>query len=87
MQQVVLNVVMNAIEAMSGPDQVQRQLWITSAKDGPGGVIVAVLDSGKGLDVAALMHLFDAFYTTKPEGMGMRAWRSAERSSRRMTGS
>jgi C4-dicarboxylate-specific signal transduction histidine kinase len=71
LQQVILNLLTNAIEAMSGPDQVQRELSIISAKDGPNGVLVAVQDSGKGLDETALMRLFDAFYTTKPEGMGM----------------
>ena len=71
LQQVVLNLVVNAIEAMSGAAQMQRRLSVSSEKDGPDGVLVAVCDSGTGFDVASLDHLFDAFYTTKAHGMGM----------------
>jgi PAS domain S-box-containing protein len=71
LQQVVLNLIMNAIEAMSEIDQAQRKLSISSVKDGPDGLLVAVGDSGTGLDESSLDRLFDAFYTTKPEGMGM----------------
>ncbi len=62
---------MNAVEAMSGIGQVQRELLVASAKDGPNSVLVGVRDWGAGLDGAALDRLFDAFYTTKPDGMGM----------------
>jgi PAS domain S-box-containing protein len=71
LQQVVLNLIVNAIEAMSGAAQMQRRLSVSSEKDGPDGVLVAVSDSGTGFDVASLDHLFDAFYTTKSHGMGM----------------
>ena len=71
LQQVLLNLIMNAIEAMSGAAQMQRRLSVSSEKDGPGGVLVGVSDSGTGLDEACLDRLFDAFYTTKPNGMGM----------------
>ena len=71
LQQVVLNLVMNAIEAMSGSGEEERNLLITSVKNGPNSVIVAVLESGPGLDETALSHLFDEFHTTKPDGMGM----------------
>jgi signal transduction histidine kinase len=71
LQQVILNMIMNAVEAMSGTSQVQRELLIASVKDGSDGVLVAVRDSGTGLDGTALDRLFDAFYTTKPDGMGM----------------
>ena len=71
LQQVLLNLIMNAIEAMSGAAQMQRSLSVSSEKDGPGGVLVAVSDSGAGLDEASLDRLFDAFYTTKANGMGM----------------
>jgi len=70
-QQVVLNLVMNAIEAMSVPGDQPRELVITSAMDGSKAVQVSVRDSGVGLDPAALDRLFDAFYTTKKDGMGM----------------
>jgi PAS domain S-box-containing protein len=69
LQQVVLNLIMNGIEAMAG--SVDRQLTIRSASDGSGGVLVAVEDSGPGLDPAQTDRLFEAFFTTKPEGMGM----------------
>ena len=62
---------MNAIEAMSGSGEEERNLLITSAKNGSNSVIVAVLDLGPGLDETALAHLFDEFHTTKPDGMGM----------------
>jgi signal transduction histidine kinase len=71
LQQVIINLIMNAIEAMSKMSQARRELVIASVKDGSNGVHVAVQDSGPGLDPKALDHLFDAFYTTKPEGMGM----------------
>ena len=71
LQQVILNLVMNAIEAMSGDGQVQRYLRVTVAKDGSKDVLVGVQDLGTGLEAAALDRLFDAFYTTKPNGMGI----------------
>jgi PAS domain S-box-containing protein len=71
LQQVVLNLVMNAVEAMSGSDKAQRKLSISSVRDGPDGILVAVSDSGTGLDETSLNRLFDAFYTTKVDGMGM----------------
>jgi PAS domain S-box-containing protein len=71
LQQVILNLIINAIEAMSGQGDGPRQLRISSEKDGSGSVLVAVSDSGPGLDPASLERLFEAFYTTKPSGMGM----------------
>jgi signal transduction histidine kinase len=71
LQQVVLNLIMNGIEAMSESMQGQRQLHIRSANDESGRVGVAVEDSGPGLDPARADRLFEAFFTTKPEGMGM----------------
>jgi C4-dicarboxylate-specific signal transduction histidine kinase len=70
-QQVVLNLIMNAIEAMSTDDHGTRQLWLSTETDATGGVIVAVRDSGPGLDPRSEVRLFNAFYTTKPNGMGM----------------
>jgi PAS domain S-box-containing protein len=71
LQQVILNLIMNAIEAMRGIDQTRRKVLVVSRKDGSKGAIVEVRDSGAGLDGLALNRLFDAFYTTKPDGMGI----------------
>ena len=71
LQQVILNLIMNAIEAMSETGEHQRNLLITSAKDGAIGVIVTIRDSGVGLDQKFLDRLFEAFFTTKARGMGM----------------
>ncbi len=71
LQQVILNLIMNAIEAMSEVSDDSRELVIESNVDTPDGVIVTVRDSGPGLMPESLDHLFDPFYTTKPTGMGM----------------
>jgi len=69
--QVLLNLILNAIEAMSGISERTRELLISSKDDGADGVHVAVRDWGPGLTPESSEHLFDAFYTTKPSGMGM----------------
>ena len=100
LQQVILNLLINAIEAMSEVSEGPRELWVSSQKftkmpaRGPGArqtgeskedelvaralaeaegthVLIAVRDSGPGLDPKGLDRLFDAFYTTKPQGLGM----------------
>ena len=71
LQQVMLNLILNAVEAMSGSSETTRELLIRTEQDGPGGVLVAVQDSGPGLKPDSLDRLFDAFYTTKSSGMGM----------------
>ena len=71
LQQVILNLMMNAIEAMSGAGEGPRELLVRSGTDETQGVLVSVQDSGPGLDPKSLEHLFDAFYTTKPQGLGM----------------
>ena len=68
---MILNLIINAIEAMSGVGEGPRELLVGSGKDDSQGVLVAVRDSGPGLDPESLDHLFTAFYTTKPQGMGM----------------
>lgn len=70
LQQVLLNLVVNAIEAMSGIADRRRELTIVSLQDGA-NVVVEVRDSGTGLDVERAERLFEAFYTTKEEGMGI----------------
>jgi len=70
LQQVLLNLIMNAIEAMRGVNDRRRELTIVSARR-PDGVVVEVRDSGIGLDPQRAERVFEAFYTTKPEGLGI----------------
>jgi PAS domain S-box-containing protein len=70
LQQVILNLIMNAIDAMSS-SLWQRELVVATTKDESNGVLVTVRDSGTGLDPASLERIFEAFYTTKPDGIGM----------------
>jgi C4-dicarboxylate-specific signal transduction histidine kinase len=71
LQQVALNLIVNAVQAMGGVADGPRDLFITTSPAEPNGVLVAVKDSGPGLASASLERLFDPFYTTKPEGLGM----------------
>jgi signal transduction histidine kinase len=71
LQQVILNLVLNAAEAMSMVDRGARQLLISTEQGGANGVLVAVRDSGPGIDPEHIERVFDAFYTTKPSGVGM----------------
>jgi C4-dicarboxylate-specific signal transduction histidine kinase len=71
LQQVLLNLIINAIEAMSASDAGSRRLLISSAKSESNEVSVEVQDSGPGLPSASLEQIFQAFYTTKPTGLGM----------------
>ena len=71
LQQVVLNLIINAVEAMSDVSEGARELLIATCGDASNGVGVSVRDSGPGLDPLSLEHLFDAFYTTKSSGLGM----------------
>jgi C4-dicarboxylate-specific signal transduction histidine kinase len=71
LQQIILNLVMNAVEAMSDVNEEARALLISTAQDETNDVLVSVLDSGPGLSPESLEHLFDPFHTTKPAGMGM----------------
>jgi signal transduction histidine kinase len=70
-QQVLLNLVMNGIEAMNAIMDRPRVLRVSSQIDGPGSVLIAVTDTGTGFDPTKVDRIFDAFFTTKPEGMGM----------------
>jgi signal transduction histidine kinase len=71
LQQVLLNLVMNGIEAMQAVTDRLRELVITCRPHDAGTVLVAVEDTGVGLEAQSLERVFKAFYTTKPEGMGM----------------
>ncbi len=70
LQQVILNLIINAIEALGETDD-PRSLIIRTAREGARGALLTVRDSGRGLDQQAALRVFDAFYTTKREGMGM----------------
>jgi len=71
LQQVILNLILNAFEAMSTLSEGSRELLITTARSGSGDALVSVRDSGPGLAQAAVDNLFNAFYTTKPNGLGL----------------
>jgi signal transduction histidine kinase len=71
LQQVMLNLIVNAIQSMSGVADDNRELHISTVRIEPNGVCVAVRDSGHGLRTESLPRLFEPFYTTKPDGMGM----------------
>ena len=70
LQQVILNLILNAIEAMSETSEGPRELLITTEKES-GDLLVTVRDSGPGLAPGALENLFKAFHTTKPNGLGL----------------
>ena len=71
LQQVILNLIMNAIEAMSSVAGRARILRIKSEIHESDGVLVSVEDSGSGIDPKDIERIFDAFFTTKARGMGM----------------
>jgi PAS domain S-box-containing protein len=71
LQQVLLNLIVNGMEALSEAPEGPRRLNIGSAKDGPGGVVVSVSDNGVGLDAQGAEQIFEPFYSTKADGMGM----------------
>jgi signal transduction histidine kinase len=71
LQQVMLNLIMNAVEAMSEVREGSRELLISTSNAEPDGVLVTVSDTGPGLPQADPERLFEAFYTTKSNGLGM----------------
>ncbi|SRR6266404_2009069 len=71
LQQVILNLVMNGVDAMTSVSDGERELRIQSRQDEADKVLIAVQDFGVGIDPGNLEKIFDAFYTTKPQGMGM----------------
>jgi C4-dicarboxylate-specific signal transduction histidine kinase len=73
LQQVILNLIINGIEAMSEISEGRRELLVSTEREAneSNGLLVAVRDSGVGLTPESLERLFDPFYTTKPDGMGM----------------
>ena len=71
LQQVLLNLILNAAEAMREVDDRPRDLLIATAREDPNRVRLSVRDSGVGIDPRSLEKVFDAFYTTKTTGMGI----------------
>jgi signal transduction histidine kinase len=71
LQQVILNLLANAADAMSDIDDRPRQLVVTTERDGDDSVCLAIRDAGVGFDPQSVERLFDAFYTTKSGGMGI----------------
>jgi signal transduction histidine kinase len=76
LQQVMLNLIVNAIQSMSRVEDGNRELHISTARIEPVGVCVAVRDTGPGLRPESLPRLFEPFYTTKSDGMGLSICRS-----------
>jgi signal transduction histidine kinase len=70
-QQVILNLVLNAVEAMGSAEAAQRELLISTEQTEANGVLVAVRDFGPGIDPEQIERIFEAFYTTKSSGVGM----------------
>ena len=81
LQQVILNLALNAVEALSAVDEGERELLISTEQRRTGGVLVAVRVSGPGIDPEHIERVFEASYTTKSSGVGM-GCRSAARSSK-----
>jgi signal transduction histidine kinase len=71
LQQVILNLILNALDAMAGINDRPKTLLVETALGHPDGVRLSVRDTGVGLGSNAIEKLFDAFYTTKPHGMGV----------------
>jgi C4-dicarboxylate-specific signal transduction histidine kinase len=86
LQQVILNLLLNAADAMSGVDDRPRQAVIRTERLDSESVSLTVQDVGVGLDAQSAEKLFEAFYTTKSDGMGIAVCPSAARSSRTTAG-
>jgi C4-dicarboxylate-specific signal transduction histidine kinase len=71
LQQVLVNLIMNAVEAMSSVQVRERSLLVESRLHGPNDVLITVEDTGPGIDAKEMEHLFEPFFTTKSQGMGL----------------
>jgi PAS domain S-box-containing protein len=71
LQQVLVNLILNAVEAMGSVEDGPRELLIRTEQSQTGGILVAVRDSGPGIDPVNLERVFEPFYTTKTAGVGM----------------
>ena len=70
-QQVLLNLLMNGMDAMAGTPAGRRHLNVRTSNNVEGDVEIAVADTGGGIDAADMLRLFDSFFTTKKDGMGL----------------
>jgi C4-dicarboxylate-specific signal transduction histidine kinase len=75
LQQVILNLIVNVIEAMIGTMQQPKMLQVSSQRAEAGGALITVTDTGTGIDPEDIDRIFDAFFTTKVDGMRMRLYR------------
>jgi C4-dicarboxylate-specific signal transduction histidine kinase len=71
LQQVIVNLILNALEAMDSVEVPTRELSISTVQNSANGIVVGVHDSGPGIDPEHLNRIFEAFYTTKSGGVGM----------------
>jgi PAS domain S-box-containing protein len=71
LQQVLLNLIINAIEAMGTDNEGPKELLVSTGKVEPSGALVAVRDTGPALEAVMLEQVFESFYTTKPTGLGL----------------
>ena len=71
LQQVIVNLFMNAIEAIDASTRAPRIIRVITESDQKGGVLTSVEDSGTGIDAEVLGRIFDPMFTTKPQGMGL----------------
>ncbi|HUI82649.1 MAG TPA: ATP-binding protein, partial [Candidatus Binatia bacterium] len=71
LQQVLLNLIVNGLDAIDQVNRGDRRVSVTATFDGAKTVEIAVSDSGPGIPADELTHIFDSFFTTKPKGMGM----------------
>jgi signal transduction histidine kinase len=74
LQQVVMNLLMNGIQAMDPVTSRRRELRIRSRERRPDQILVSIKDSGVGIELENADRLFNAFFTTKPDGMGLGLW-------------
>ena len=71
LQQVLVNLIVNGMDAMADTPEEERRITIRTRTDGMGFVAIAVADAGPGIPIDSLPRVFDSFYTTKAEGMGL----------------
>ena len=71
LQQVLLNLILNGMDALNGTTQNDRRVTVGAQLDGPQSVEIAVSDTGSGIPADELARVFEPFFTTKPQGMGM----------------